>query len=584
MITYLVLILLGTFITGAFSYYIAQRHYIMEVEHKLLTVGNIIKQDFIKPEKSINTVNLNEIALWYQEITNMRITFIDVSGNVQGDSAADYTVLENHADRPEVIQAFKTGKGVSIRYSDSVNEYLKYVALRIDSIEIEPLIVRLSISIGDTKVIRKQMMILIIISVLIAVIVASGLGLQFANRITRPINELINFSKNITKGNFKSHVRVEANDEIGMLACSFTEMQQQLDKTITKLREKNAEMKAMLDSMIGGVIAVDNKNRIILINNAAIEIFNINSEKIIGENILLVVRNQLFNQLLKKYYKDASRDKQQVTDIQVDEQHYKIYCSKIETKQEDKTSKIIGALIIIQDITNIRKLEQIRSDFVSNVTHEIKTPLTSIKGFTDTLKNGAIDDKEVAQHFLDIIDIEAERLSNLIGDILELSEIETMKKDIRIENYCLEDIVKEVLDVVTQSAAQKNIEIGYTLDSDIHLVRVNKDRLKQILLNLVDNGIKYNNEGGKVHIVCKRHYKMIEFQVKDNGIGICEQHIPRLFERFYRVDKGRSRNQGGTGLGLSIVKHIVNLYGGHLKVESEIGKGTVFIIQLPIAV
>jgi two-component system phosphate regulon sensor histidine kinase PhoR len=229
-------------------------------------------------------------------------------------------------------------------------------------------------------------------------------------------------------------------------------------------------------------------------------------------------------------------------------------------------------------------LEQIRSEFVSNVTHELKTPLTSIKGFIDTLKSGAIHDEEVAERFLDIIDIEAERLTVLIEDILELSEIETMKQDVRIDDYNLEDIIKEVIDIVSQNAEKKNVQVYYDMEPSISQVHVNRDRLKQMLINLVDNGIKYNNPGGEVQIVCKRFNKNIEFHVCDNGIGIANEHIPRLFERFYRVDKGRSRNQGGTGLGLSIVKHIVNLYNGDIQVKSEVGKGTEFIIRLPIAI
>jgi two-component system phosphate regulon sensor histidine kinase PhoR len=359
-------------------------------------------------------------------------------------------------------------------------------------------------------------------------------------------------------------------------------MRNELDKTITQLGKKNVEMETIINSMIGGLIALDKDNRVMLINKTAIEMFDITNKKIIGENILLVIRNHVFNQFLRQYNDSFEDEKQQMLDIQYDDRYYKVYRSPIGEKTEK--AQVMGTLIIIQDVTNIKKLEQMRSDFVSNVTHELKTPLTSIKGFIDTLKNGAIHDEDVAERFLDIIDIEAERLTTLIEDILELSEIETMKQDVRIDDYDLHDIIEEAINVVFQSAAKKNIRIKHHVDPQISKVRVNKDRLKQMLINLIDNGIKYNNPGGIVEITCEKIGKTVEFHIVDSGIGISNEHIPRLFERFYRVDKGRSRNQGGTGLGLSIVKHIVNLYNGELNVESEVGKGTEFIIRLPIAI
>ncbi len=578
---YLVMILFCAFIIGIFSYHVAQKHYISEVENRLLSIGNIIKQKVISLEDIYDHNNLNQIALDYGDITDIRITFIDAKGNVLGDSMADYMTLKNHSDRPEIIQAFREGQGESTRYSDSIKRYLKYIAIKIRHNQV-PIVVRLSIPIDDIHVIRNELISFIAAGVLIAILAAGVLGVQFANKITRPINQLTTFSKDIAKGNFKGTVEIEANNEIGALAQSFMDMKTQLDKTITELWEKNVEMKAILDSMIGGLIAVDNDNRIIRISNTAIEMFGIKKKKIIGENILLVIRSHRFNQFLRENRDSFPLGNQQVLDIQYENKFYKIYLSRIEGKSP--ANKKIGTLIIIQDVTNIRKLEQMRSEFVSNVSHELKTPLTSIKGFIDTLKGGAIHDKEVAERFLDIIDIEAERLSNLIGDILELSEIETMSQDEHMDDYSLENIITEVFDIIHHSAVKKNIHIHYEIDEALSRVYVNKDKLKQMLINLIDNGIKYNNAGGAVKILCRRRHDIVEFHVRDDGIGIAPEHISRLFERFYRVDKGRSRNQGGTGLGLSIVKHIVNLYDGQIQVKSEVGKGTEFIIRLPIAI
>lgn len=582
MISCAVMMLACALVLGIYSYDIAQSYYVAEVEHKLSVVGELIRDDIgIGMQNKVpESKELNNIAARYGGITKMRITFIDINGKVLGDSAADYTTLENHSNRPEFIQAMQQGQGASTRYSASLHQYLKYVALKIQT-QPQPIVLRLSIPIHEINEIREKLILYILIGTVIILVVAGALGLKVASKITKPIREMTAFSKAIAEGDFDGTLEIKSNDELGELGRAFDNMQRQLKKNIVELRHRNIEMETILNSMIGGLIAVDSNNRVILINHNAIDMLDIKTKNIIGKNILLVVRSHTINRLLEEYNSSFPVDEQKVMDIQYNEKYYKVYLSPI--KEKSAQESIIGTLVIVQDITNVRKLEQMRSEFVSNVTHELKTPLTSIKGFIDTLKGGAIRDEEVAEHFLDIIDIEAERLSILIGDILELSEIETMKHDVRVENYDLKDIIKEVMDVVLPGAQKKNIHLDCEIETSIGQVHVNKDRLKQMLINLIDNAIKYNRlENGKVKVMCKQFNKTIEFHICDNGIGIPAQHIPRLFERFYRVDKGRSRNQGGTGLGLSIVKHIVQLYNGDIEVKSEEGKGTEFIVKLPI--
>ncbi len=581
MLSYMIVILLGTLITGVFAYQVAQQHYTTEVENKLLTIGQIIQQDIISKQNTDADNVLDSIAKYYGETANVRVTIVNKEGKVLGDSSADYIKLENHSDRPEIRKALQTGQGESTRYSTSIKQYLKYVALKIET-KHKPIIVRLSIPISDISVIRNQLIMFIIVGVIISILVAGSLGVQFADRITTPIKQLTNITKDIASGNFSDTVKIDANDEIAELSESFMDMKAQLDKTINQLSERNIEMRAILNSMIGGLVAIDNNNCVMLINQTAREMFDIRQKDVINKNILYVLRNHIINAFLNEKKDSFPVDKQTVLDLYYEDKYYKIYCSPIQDKS--KGDNAIGTLLIMQDVTNIQKLENIRSEFVSNVTHELKTPLTSIKGFTDTLKSGAIKDEKVAERFLDIIDIEAERLHNLIGDILNLSEIETMKQDIAVQEYFFEDILNEVIAIIRPSADKKKVSISYKIDPSISKIMMNKDRLKQILINLIDNGVKYNKSNGEVNIYCIRQKDMLELHIIDNGIGIPKEHIPRLFERFYRVDKGRSRNQGGTGLGLSIVKHIVQLYNGTIKVKSEVGKGTEFIIKLPIAV
>jgi two-component system, OmpR family, phosphate regulon sensor histidine kinase PhoR len=367
-----------------------------------------------------------------------------------------------------------------------------------------------------------------------------------------------------------------------LLLGLFIHTRRKLKYSLKELSQRTLELETILNSALGGVVAVDTKNRITLMNSTAIEMFNMKKKNILGEDILLTIRHLAFNDFLRQYKKDIKKETQQVMDFPHNQKYYRVYLSHIQNPEFKEKSN--GLLMIIQDITNVRKLEQMRSDFVSNVTHELKTPLTSIQGFIETLKNGAMKNPKVLSKFLDIIDIEADRLSLLISDILQLSEIETMKEDVRIECFKVSEILNEVLFILKPSTQKKKIEISWKMDDAIHFVCMNKDRLKQILINLVDNAIKYTDQGGRISISFKKQeYKMVEIIVNDNGIGISKEHLPRIFERFYRVDKGRSRNEGGTGLGLSIVKHIVQLYQGDLEAHSESGKGTWFVIRLPIS-
>jgi two-component system phosphate regulon sensor histidine kinase PhoR len=331
--------------------------------------------------------------------------------------------------------------------------------------------------------------------------------------------------------------------------------------------------------MTNGVVAVDNQFRIILINTVSCEMFGIKKGPgIIGMNIIELVRNNQINSLLEE-----SMDKNMplLTEIVMgppDDKILRVYTSPIKSNNPKQLNA--GGIATIHDVTNLKKLEQIRTEFVSNVTHELKTPLTSIRGFIETLKNGAIEDKNVAVKFLDIIDIESERLSSLINDILQLSEIEAKISDSDISSHDINDTLKEIYNMLEGVADKKGIKLDFEIEGNI-FINANKNRIKQMLINLIDNAIKYNSENGTVNVKVFKAEGKVTFIVRDSGIGIDEEHIPRIFERFYRVDKGRSRNMGGTGLGLSIVKHIVNLYNGNIKLISTPGSGTEFTIQLP---
>lgn len=587
---YILLIVIGISVTGFFTSELAQRFYRQEVEEKLINTARLIQYQINDESTKGAKTDLNDEANKYAQILNQsvqpeashenmqtRITFVDFSGKVLGESSTNYLGMENHLERKEIQEAIKGKIGRDIRKSKTLNMDFLYIALPVNSIKA---VVRVSVPLVQISKIDQIIWNYTIIGILAGLILTVLLALRFSTSIIRPINELISVSREIALGNFSKRVNIKSRDELGQLADTFNDMALRLEVTLSELMDKNIKVDSIINSMTSGIVAVDSCYRIILINSIACEMFGINhGPGVIGINILELIRNHQINAFMKETIENNITLVNEITVGTPDNKILRIHTTPIKSK--DGASLNSGGIASILDVTNIRKLEQIRTEFVSNVTHELKTPLTSIRGFIETLRSGAINDKNVADKFLEIIDIEAERLYMLINDILQLSEIESKQKDSNIGTYNLKSIIEETISILQGVAEKKNISLQHDVSDNIKIV-ANRDRIKQMLINLIDNGIKYNAENGSVGIKAYKAEGKIVIKVKDTGIGIAPEHLPRIFERFYRVDKGRSRSMGGTGLGLSIVKHIVNMYNGDLKVNSEPGKGTEFVIQLPV--
>lgn len=589
---YMVLIVIGVSVTGFFTSEVAQKYYKYEVEEKLKNTATLIGYEISGDTAKGISVDYNQAAKKYAAVLNKsssvnssqdglytRITFVDFTGRVVGESETDYLKMENHLNRKEIQEAIQGRTGEDIRFSRTLKINFLYIAIPIKDNQI---IVRVSVPLVQLKKIDEMFWYYTVIGILAGLFLTVLLALKFSSTVIYPVKELISVSREISHGNYSKRVNIRLKDELGQLADTFNEMTDKLEKTVEDLKDKNIKVESIINSMISGIIAVDKKFRVILINAMAREMFCIdNQTEAIGINIIELIRNNSINTFLKKTIGKSISAVNEIVIGPPEDKVLRIYTNPIKSK--DSLSENSGGIVFIQDITNIKKLEQIRTEFVSNVTHELKTPLTSIRGFIETLRYGAIDDREVAEKFLEIIDIEAERLYTLINDILQLSEIETKEggKDSNIEIYNLKSIVYEIISILQVPAGKKGVKISAEIDENISIL-ANRDRIKQMLINLIDNGIKYNVENGNVSIKAYRSEGKIIITVKDTGIGIAEEHLSRIFERFYRVDRGRSRNMGGTGLGLSIVKHIVNLYNGDIRVNSTTGKGTEFIIRLPL--
>ncbi len=584
-ITYAILLLMGTLLTGLLSLSFIRLSYLSNIEQMLMTNGNLINS-FVEDELSAGDfpeINFSSLAKKYASEVNVRVTFIDRQGFVIGDSKVEESEIEkieNHLSRPEIQKAMEGEIGISERLSSTVKIDYLYVAIPMKKDGGIYGVTRLAYPLNEINKINIGLIRNIVISVIIGLVIAIPLGYRYLNHITEPIKEITNIARKIANGDYNNRVNVESTDEIKILADTFNFMSHTLSTNISELQDKNTKLQSIISSMKEGLIAVDNHKKIILINSPAEKFFNIDSENVFGEQILTLINNDKLKKVLKEMLEKSTSDKVEVAVENPERKILKIYTEFI--KLNEDPNRIIGTLILILDVTEMRKLEKMRTDFVANVSHELKTPLTSITGFIETLKGGAINNEKVRDRFLDIIEIETERLTRLIEDLLTLSDIESnginfaKKEEISINN-----VIFEVSHMAEELARQKNIKYSYEVEEDLQYLCGSKDWFKQLVLNLLENAIKYTPEGGEVRCLAYQRSNNAFIKVKDTGVGIPKKDIPRLFERFYRVDKARSGKVGGTGLGLAIVKHIVIAFNGEIRVKSEEGKGSEFTVRIP---
>jgi len=552
----------------------------VQLEDRFISEAKIASQLFVSlyTNRQDDVYDYSDFIETVHQNSKSRITVISEDGVVLADSYEKPENMDNHKNRKEIIEAKKTNDiGVSIRYSNTVQSDFIYVAIPV-RIGTESWYIRISKRLVELDEMNRTVLFISLLLIGTAGVLAFGISLVISRKITKPIDALTHTANEIAKGDFGKKIYISSNDQIGHLAQSFNVMSQNLGDTVSALKNRNFELETILNSMTNGVIAVDHFQKIILINRFCYSLLNISEQEDVKDSpIYSVIRNEEILSLIDATIRDKKAHSCEISYVHNDK-ILSVYVNPI----VEENGVVNGSIIVIQDVTQIRKLEQMRSDFVSNVSHELKTPLTSIKGFVETLKNGAIQQPEMAMRFLDIIDIESDRLYRLINDILLLSEIESMEVVPEQSTVDIRPILEEVTAFLKYNAQQKGIELQTIFESEQPLpIYANRDRIKQLFINLVDNGIKYT-EKGSVKLIVSIKGSWVSIQVKDTGVGFDSIHKERLFERFYRVDKGRSRSQGGTGLGLSIVKHIVMLYNGKITVDSTSGVGTTFEVLLPM--
>ena len=553
------------------SRYIAENQ-TSTVRRQLALQGEILLGEL----PSVATDQMPDWALKADARTHARITLIDPRGIVLAESRHDAESMENHANRPEVQQALKLGTGTSIRHSATLDRDLLYFAYSFDYRGSPGHTLRLAVPIENLSAAISAVRMRILGASLAAASLAFAIAFVFSRSLTRRISRLRGFAEGLVESRFSESAVVDGNDELGALGRSLHQMSDQLRGMMEQLREESGQREAILSSMVEGVLAVDPELRVTFFNNAFRRLFGI-PDAVTGPAFLVeLVRDRELLEMLKRVLASHQPMNQRLELFGAEGRIFEAQAGLL------GGSSRRGAIVILHDITNLERLERVRRDFVANVSHELRTPLTAICGYAETLLDGALDDKENNRKFVEIIRSHANRINSIASDLLTLSELESGKPAAEPDRISVRDSLDAALRIVEPEAKMRNIPL---VRENMEEANVSGFRVhfEQALVNLLNNAIKFNRPGGEVRVQAARTaYGKICVCIADTGVGIPSEDLPRIFERFYRVDKARSREVGGTGLGLSIVKHVVERMNGNVTVESQLGKGSEFKVILPV--
>lgn len=567
---------------------VAQLSAVLEARTRLVEYGlhPLLQSNLPRPDPGQLQTQVRELG----DRAAARITVIAADGTVLADSAvrdADLASMENHRNRPEIQQALATGQGQDIRASQTTGERTMYRAMVMPSRrKAEPILVRvgLPMTILDLEIAKLQQNLAIALGS--AFLVAILVSVWLTHSITRPLADIAFAARQLAAGHRTAPIKTSSQDEVGLLAATLNQMADQLHAKIAELSEDRAQLLAMLTSMVEGVMVLDYRGHVLQVNPALERMFGVTRAEARGRPCADVFRHPRLNDLVSTILRTRTNREDEIV-LTPSGRCLHIEASVAGGERENE----VFAVLVFHDITELRRLEKIRKDFVANVSHELRTPLTSIKGYVEALIDGAKDDPEASGKFLGIILKQSDRLNLILEDLLELSKIESGRVSFRQDPMDLRSVIERTISMIQPLAEKKGHRLVSTVEDKLPALAGDEDRLVQVLTNLLDNAVKYTPEQGTITVAARLvpepqggspGGQTIELSVTDTGIGIPEQDRPRVFERFYRVDKARSRELGGTGLGLAIVKHIVEGHGGQVWVEGNYPRGSRFVVRLPV--
>ena len=593
---YVVVILISTTIVGLLVGRQVTSNEMQELQVSLTVrsemLAELSRETLMLAETEQKLVKLQRTIEMLGQKSDSRLTVIRADGTVIADSRESPVNMDNHLNRPEIIGAGESGQATTTRFSQTVSQNMSYIALRVDSTQGMLGFVRVSIPLQDIEQKTTQLWWLILLGAASSSLAALVLGFYFAKRFTDPLRNMTEIAGAISQGDYERRISVSHKDELGTLAAAFNRMARSSAERVLEITTERNRLAKILSSMAEGVIAIDSDRRIIHANHAAVKLLASDShvsdlqsadlgkddlawEDIRVPAIIEAVETAFASgEVVMIQMQQAEIQNDQVVDIHV-------------SPLMDETNTVTGAVLVLNDVSELANLERIRRDFVANASHELKTPITAIRGLTETMLDDPSMDGATRLRFVERISAQSMRLSVLVTDLLAISRLEADQTEQKSDPIDMQELVKRSVSAAIAASNEKQLALVFESNesnTDMKIMTLgDRQSLSQMVDNLLDNAVKYTPAGGRVDVQLTAVAEQICLQVADTGIGIDNLAQQRIFERFYRVDKARSRDLGGTGLGLSIVKNIAEQHGGSVQLESELGAGSTFTVVLPLA-
>jgi two-component system phosphate regulon sensor histidine kinase PhoR len=520
------------------------------------------------------TIDLDTQAVEWSQILGARVTIVSPDGTVLGESHEDRATMDNHLQRPEIQESLSSGVGRSIRFSSTVGFDLMYVAVPVHSEDVLLGFVRVAIPLEQIEARMDHLQRTLLITTLVAALLVVALAMLISSYTTRPLRSLTRSVQSMSIDDLIDSPSTTTKDEVGQLASAFISLGAQLQNQIGALEAERTKLVSVLDQMTDGVLIIDAQGQVQLVNPAAQRIFGVSERSALGNSIAEVIRH---HQLVELWKLCQETGQSQVTSVDLTSRRMLLQSTAIPLSQALPGS----VLMVFQDLTQVRRLENIRRDFVSNISHELRTPLASLKALTETLQESALDDPPAARRFLSRMETEVDSLSLMVQELLELSRIESGKVPLQLEPVGPTGLLTAAVGRLGLQAERAGLQISIQSMEDLPSVLADPRRIEQVVTNLLHNAIKFTPPGGRIELAAEQAGDMIQFSVRDTGAGISTESLPRIFERFYKADQ--SRTGGGTGLGLAITRHLVEAHGGRVWAESVEGQGATFYFTLPVA-
>ena len=567
--SYLVIICLSFFLLDIFVRDEVRKVLTSQIETELLSYAQLIDQTSLEKASG----HLKQVA----RISQSRITFMDARGRVFADSEKDIALLESHFNRPEVQEARLRGTGKSVRYSDSLGIDMLYMAVAVKDAQKIKGYVRLARPLHHVQNVIDKVYQYILLTLFVVALIALGIALFFSYRLYEPIKIMEQFTEKLRRGDPVGSIILDTSDETKTLADNINYLVEELREKINIANEEKNKLMTAFTSMNEGVLILDEQGVIEFSSPVLSNMLAIQYDDVVGKTLMEAFRNIDLQKAFQEFKEKRISVSREIILGHADKVVLNVSLSAVHGRPDEEKT-----MIVFHDVTRLKKLEQVRMDFVANVTHEIKTPLTAIIGYLETIQSGAITNQEETKKFIDIILKQAERLNRLVEDLLTISNIETKQTVLNFESVSLRKAIDTMLSLIEAKAELKNISVRNNVSDNFPPIMANRDRLTQIFVNILDNAVKFTPNGGEISINASESESYTVVSIQDSGIGVPKDDISRLGERFYRVDKSRSRDLGGTGLGLSIVKHLMIAHGGRMEIESQPGKGTKVSLYFPV--